>query len=276
MNSLPITVQATLVPKKGSSEEECEDSFRIDYATSFGGHHLGSVAVAISDGATESMFAKKWARMVSWHAVENAHCIPDGFAGPGDSFRHFIGSVMGRWDSWVSSYVRQRVSEGRPLRWYEEAKLASGAFATLLAVHFEEASEGFWHAAALGDSCLFHIRSQSVIDKFPVQSSADFGISPELLGSKADLDLVCERTYFDRGSFVRGDEFFLMTDSLAAWFVSVIENANSGQMEESLEKMRIFSHAKNRPAFESWISSMIDNGRLRNDDITLICIRISE
>ncbi|QHC15548.1 hypothetical protein GR131_08920 [Streptomyces sp. GF20] len=260
----------------GSSKEECEDSFRIDCAPSFGGQNLGSVAVAISDGATESMFARKWAGMVTWHAIENAHCIPDGFTGPGDGFRHFIGTVMGRWESWVSSYVRQRILEGRPLRWYEEAKLASGAFATLLAVHFEDAPEGFWHAAALGDSCLFHIRSQSVIDQFPVQSSADFGISPDLLGSKADLDLVCERTYFDRGSFVRGDEFFLMTDALAAWFVSVMENATSGQIEEALDKMRIFSHAKNRSEFESWISLMIGSGRLRNDDITLICIRIPE
>ncbi|XMN07714.1 protein phosphatase 2C domain-containing protein [Streptomyces griseobrunneus] len=276
MNPHPVAVQASLIPKKGSSEDECEDSFCIDRDLSFGNQRLGPVAVAISDGATESMFAKKWARMITRHAADSSRCIPDGFTGSGDNFRHFVRQIMDRWESWVSSYVKQRVASGRPLRWYEEAKLASGAFATLLAVHFEEAPEGRWHAAALGDSCLFQIRGQRVISQFPVQSSADFGVNPDLLGSKADLDTVCERTYFGRGSFTCGDEFFLMTDALAAWFTYAVENATPSQIEEVLDKVRIFSHAENRSVFESWLSSMIISGRLRNDDITLIRIYISE
>ncbi|MCC4318021.1 protein phosphatase 2C domain-containing protein [Streptomyces solisilvae] len=276
MNSHSIAVQAALIPKKGSSRDECEDAFCVDHGPSSDRQRLGAVAVAISDGATESIFAKKWAGMITRHAADSSRCIPDGFTSSGGSFRHFIRQIMDSWESWVSSYVKQRIEDGRPLRWYEEAKLASGAFATLLAVHFEEASDGIWHAAAIGDSCLFQIRNQRVIDQFPVQSSADFGVSPDLLGSRADPDAICERTYFARGSFACGDEFFLMTDALAAWFVSTIENATPSQVKEALDKIKIFSRSENRSTFESWLSAMIINGKLRNDDITLIRIRISE
>ncbi|MGW6522591.1 hypothetical protein [Streptomyces sp. NPDC054962] len=195
-----------------------------------------------------------------------------------------MNQLAGHWERWLARYIDQRVTDGRPLKWYEEAKLASGAFATLLAVRleyghsqpvYEGKEDGSWHAAALGDSCIFQIRGNEIISLFPVESSADFGNTPSLLGSNANRELVCRRTAFLDGSFKHGDEFFLMTDSIAAWFLSTVEKTHPSELKGILDQLRGFSRTENRSAFESWLSSLIASGTLRNDDVTFMHIRTS-
>ncbi|MFE9354035.1 hypothetical protein ACFYPB_07475 [Streptomyces olivaceoviridis] len=235
----------------------------------------------ISDGASESMFARAWSGMIAWRAASGSYRVPDTLTGPGASFRHCITQLADRWRNWVSSYIEQRVSEGRPLQWYEEAKLASGAFATLLALRLdygyatqvhEGKQGGFWNAAALGDSCVFQVRRHQIISHFPIKSSADFGITPSLLGSNANPDLVCRRTLFYNGLFKDGDDFFLMTDALAAWFLSAVENSSPSELEGILDQLRAFSRTGDRSEFAIWLSSLRVAGVLRNDDITFMHI----
>ncbi|MFH8561142.1 hypothetical protein [Streptomyces sp. NPDC017988] len=273
-----------MIPKKGSTEDECEDSYCVIPETSDNKQHLGPVVAAISDGASESIFARTWANMITWRAAHEAFRAPETFTGRDASFRGFVNQLVKRWERWVAGYVRQRVNDGRPLRWYEEAKMASGAFATFLAVRFdcghvqrvgEMKEDGLWHAAALGDTCVFQVRGNEVISRFPIESSAGFGVTPNLLGSKANLDIVCERTDFLSSSFRYDDGFFLMTDALAAWFISAVEETPSGELKEILDQLRAYSDIENRSSFESWLSSLIARGALRNDDITLMYICIS-
>jgi hypothetical protein len=42
---------------------------------------------------------------------------------------------------------------------------------------------GRWHSAALGDTCLFHVRGGQLEVAFPLTQSSDFDTSPSLLGS---------------------------------------------------------------------------------------------
>lgn len=275
------TVRTLVIPKHGHTNEECEDSYFVIPTGSLREPCSGPLVAVISDGASESMFARTWSGMIAWRAARGSYRVPDTLTGPGASFRHCITQLTGRWKNWVSSYIEQRVSEGRPLQWYEEAKLASGAFATLLALRLdygcamqvhEGEQGGFWNAAALGDSCVFQIRGQQVISHFPIKSSADFGISPSLLGSNANPDLVCRRTLFDNGPFKEGDEFFLMTDALAAWFLSAVENSSPSEFEGVLDQLRVFSRTGNRSKFATWLSSLRVAGVLRNDDITFMYI----
>jgi hypothetical protein len=238
----------------------------------------------ISDGATESMFARAWANMITRRVAHGAYFAPEILAGPGPSFRHFMNQLMGHWRRWLARYIDQRVTDGRPLKWYEEAKLTSGAFATLLAVRldyghsqpvYEGKEDGSWRAAALGDSCVFQIRGNEIISLFPIESSGDFNNTPNLLGSNANRELICQRTAFLDSYFRHGDEFFLMTDSLAAWFLSTVENTHPGELKAILDQLREFSCTENRSAFESWLSSLIESGALRNDDVTFVSIRTS-
>ncbi|MFD5697178.1 hypothetical protein [Streptomyces lasiicapitis] len=270
-----------MIPKRGNSDDECEDSYFVIPTDFLNKQCFGPVVAVISDGASESMFARAWSGMIAWRAARRAYRVPETLTGSGTSFRHFFTQLVSRWESWVAGYIEQRVIDGRPLQWYEEAKLASGAFATLLAVRLdygnaqrvrEGKADGFWHAAALGDSCVFQVRENQILSRFPINSSAGFGITPNLLGSNANPELVCQRTVFFKGTFRHGDEFFLMTDALAAWFLSNVENTPSSELKESLDQLRGFSRTANRSTFESWLWSLMASGALRNDDITFMHI----
>lgn len=281
MRNNSVAVKTMVIPKQGNSEDECEDSHCIFPKTSLNKRHFGSVVAVISDGASESMFARAWSDTIAWRAARRGYYVPETLAGPGSSFRHLITQLMSHWERWLAEYINKRTVDGRPLRWYEEAKLASGAFATLLAVRLDygisqRASKGkgggFWHAAALGDSCVFQVRGDEVISFFPIESSADFGSAPNLLGSNSNLDLVCQRTAFFNGPFRRGDDFFLMSDALAAWFLTAVENAHPSELKEILDQLREFSRSGDRPTFKSWLSYLIASGTLQNDDVTFIHI----
>src|SRR5947209_9444292 len=127
-----------------------------------------------------------------------------------------ICAAAGRWPAYVNRYVRRRARIGRPVAWYEESKLEQGAYATLLGVSFNHNAElestpdsgflgsggGTWSAAALGDACGFHVRGARLVEAFPLHSSADFGSSPHLAGTRApDRELLEARTVVRRGAW---------------------------------------------------------------------------
>ncbi|MEU6319037.1 hypothetical protein [Streptomyces sp. NPDC047009] len=276
-----------VLPKKGNREDECEDAYCVFPEIGLPGtRHVGPVVASISDGASESMLAGVWAHKVAWHTAENAHGDPATLAGPNSSYADLIAQLKGRWSTWIADYVRQRSADGRPLQWYEEVKLTSGAYATLLAIRLdlpdticaEEPRVGtpwLWRAAALGDSCLFQVRGERILTYFPVKSSTDFGVNPDLLGSRNhNISLICQRTHFISGGFERGDDFFLMTDALAAWFVSVIESKVAGELLTALRQLRYFGRYGDKDSFQTWVSDLVAEGSLRNDDITLIHLSI--
>lgn len=278
------TVRIKVIPKQGNSDDECEDSYFVIPIDFFDKRCFGPIVAVISDGASESIFARVWSGIIAWRAARRAYEVPEILTGPIVSFRDFIIHLVDHWESWMAGYIEQRIAEGRPLRWYEGAKLASGAFATLLIIRLdygyaqrvhEEQVDGFWHAAALGDSCAFQVRGDQVLSRFPIESSADFGISPNLLSSKAPPELVCQRTTFTQGTFRHGDDFFLMSDALAAWFLSTVEDTPPSELRGILDQLRGFNRNDSRSEFESWLCSLMANGALRNDDITFLHIRTS-
>lgn len=279
MNSLSVIVRTMTIPKQGNTEEECEDSCFILPSTEMNGECYGPLVVSISDGASESMFAGVWSSMVAARAARRVYNLPATISSPGDSFRRLITQLVERWDGWVVDYIGRRAQHGPPLRWYEEAKLASGASATLLAVRIDPSSvqggEGAWHAAALGDSCVFQVRGYEVMSRFPVRSSADFDITPNLLASRnINLDLICQRTLFAEGSFGAGDDFFLMTDALAAWFLYTVETSPRSEIGATLDVLRRLGRSQNTAHFQTWVASLIADGALRNDDVTFTYIKV--
>jgi hypothetical protein len=183
----------------------------------------------------------------------------------------------------VDSYVAERENAGRPLRWYERPGIAKGAFATLLALHVNMDSElaarpgtrtkpgllpviGSWHSAALGDTCLFHVRGGRLQVAYPLGESADFGTSPALLGScDADPDVIVAHVLFAEGPVAEGDDFFVCTDALAAWFLARAEEG--GRPWETLRDLTDSS-------FPDWVSRARQTGELRNDDVTLVHVDI--
>jgi hypothetical protein len=220
------------VPKRGHSLQEYEDAFAGDPKT-------GRFAVA--DGASESSFASSWARMLVTAYVRRP----------------------GPWTTWLPAARRQWHArlDGDDRPWYVQTKFEEGAYAALVGVHFDGAN---WYAEAVGDSCVFHIRDNSLRRAFPVRRAADFSNQPHLLGSRAPRSTGTRtRRLHLESDWQQGDVLLLMTDALAQWFLA--------GTEERRQPWRDLLAIESRPAFVGLIEKLRGEG-MRNDDVTLLRI----
>ncbi|MFB7717257.1 hypothetical protein [Nocardia sp. NPDC056100] len=257
-----------VAPKQGFTVAECEDAVCVLPEASFDEIVTGPVALSVCDGATESVLAKDWAHILA--STSTAKALADSkYFELERAFEDFAADVVSRWDPWVAIYSSNRAAAGRPLKWYEQAKLQGSTFSTLLTVLITptKLSEWRWQAAALGDSCIFHIRDNLPLTKFPVQSLEEFGTNPDLFGSRNhDTALLAERTRYIEGVCVSGDRLLLMSDALAAWFLAADDPSSA--LSELLE----FGGPYDATKFSDWLDTLRARHELRNDDVALIRI----
>jgi len=271
-------------PKEGSSAAEYEDAWRVlpGPADELPGRWL---AVAVADGATESLLARQWAAMVvdEFAAARSSACDARSFAGTALA-------LAARWPAVVGSYMAEREKAARPLRWYERPGIEKGAFATLLTLQMNvhtpprDGAEpqadpgvpqadpgvprviGEWRSAAIGDTCLFHVRDGRLRAAFPLSESGSFGTSPALLGScDADPGPIVDHLRLAWGTVAEGDDFFVCTDAMAAWFLSRSEEG--GKPWETLRDL-------SEIGFAEWVHEARRASGLHNDDVTLVHIDI--
>ncbi|MFE5290500.1 hypothetical protein ACFRAQ_36615 [Nocardia sp. NPDC056611] len=281
MTTPGLFVTRLLAAKQGNSMSECEDAVYVLPPTPFDELIDGAVTASICDGATESVLAKDWAQLLASISATRAHADPEFFE-TGRVFEEFAKEVVNHWGPWVDEYESLRAAQGRPLKWYEQQKLSGSTFATLLSVrvtpiHLPDrhsaqqppSAEWRWQAAALGDSCLFHIRDDVPVQSFPVEQVEEFGTTPDLFGSRNhDSGLLTARTRFAEGLCRPGDRLLLMSDALAAWFMTADDCAAATR--ELLE----YSGPHDAAEFSAWLGGLRARRELRNDDVALIRIDV--
>jgi hypothetical protein len=263
--------------KEGSSATEYEDAWQVLPHT--GDEVPGDwVAVAVADGATESLLARQWAAMMADEFAVASAATRDAYF-----FAETALALSARWPAVVDSYIADRENAARPLRWYERPGIEKGAFATLLALQVNIDSQlmdcagtqtdpgalqviGGWSSAAIGDTCLFHVRGGQLKVAFPLSESANFDTSPALLGScDADPEPIVDHVRFAEGTVAEGDDLFVCTDALAAWFLTRAEEGG-----RPWETLRDFAEI----GFAEWVSEARRTGGLHNDDVTLVHVDI--
>jgi hypothetical protein len=251
----PTTWQAFHLPRGGHTADEYEDAF----AARADGRRF-----AIADGASESSFAGQWSRL-----------LVESFTSAAPHPRTAAAWLRPLRQQWLKTV------DNLSLPWYAEAKRAQGAFATFLGLIFApsrsgtilgegdsqspaSASTGHWRAVAVGDCCLFQVRRDALRTVFPIARSNDFNNRPELISSLQGARLDLKRR---QGSWRPGDQFLLMTDALAHWFVLEVERGNRPwQAAESIRNATT--------AFPGWIGELRKSAQLRNDDVTLVTIGV--
>jgi hypothetical protein len=242
------------MPKAGNTPAEYEDAFwpRQDCVEAFG----PDLRLAVADGATETSFSGLWARLlVSSYGRGRL---------TGQAPAHELSKMRRVW--------RRAVGQ-KPLPWYAEEKLRSGAFSSLagLTVFPMEkgaAIAGDWQATAIGDSCVVQARGNDLVSSFPFSQSEEFNSRPRLvssLDSDAPDDLGANTI---SGSWQNGDAFYLMTDALACWCLRGVESD-----EPVFEKLNALQAPSDFELFIDELRSTIDTEKrplLKNDDVTLI------
>jgi len=279
--ALDIRAGVLWTPKEGNSEAEYEDAFHPPNLRDRKGRIL---RFAMADGASEGMLSGPWAKIL---VRSFCRASPRPTAA---SLRQVVSRACDSWQTWLAAYLKKREEAGRPVQWWEEQGLATGPFATLLGVAFllREGTETCrWDAAAMGDTCLFGVSQDELRVSFPLKSSAEFGSRPVLLSS----DPAKNARYLDRlvdtgGTAERGDRFYLMTDALSAWFLRQVEAGEKPW--ERLDSLFLEPESQDgdaptpgrgdlvgdETAFRELVLSLRRSGQMRNDDVTLTCIRV--
>jgi hypothetical protein len=253
-------------PKRGSSLGEYEDAVWVGPDGETNGElNAPSLAMAIADGASESLLAGRWARrLVEVFGTNKVTRTRSAFVA---AYRMAVGG----WEDEVAEYTKERVERGSPIQWYEEPGLAKGAHATILAAEFRDGRgerTPTWSAGALGDSCIFQVRDELLYASFPISEASSFSYQPPLLGSRGIEDAPLRRhVRLMTCDWESGDSFYLMTDALAAWFLRL--NDSSGRPWEPLRDM---DTTDAELEFADWVEEQRDRNQLNNDDTTLVRI----
>jgi hypothetical protein len=251
MTSHSYMVYSFFTQKLENNPSEYEDAF--SYNTK-----LNKFVVA--DGATESIFAKRWADSLaksftgselSLYSNVTAHCIVETLVvGAQKEWREW---QKANWDSFD---------------WGTRLKLQqTGACATFLGLELAKSEENScfnWRAVAVGDCCLFEVDNDQIINAFPMSKSSDFGINPNLLSSRLLSNIKHENAINTKeGILGKNQKLLLATDSVSKFLLSEVENGNL-----------CLSHIlpKEIDGWKTIFEDAIHSGKMRKDDITVLLI----
>lgn len=235
----PERIVAT-APKHGNRPEENEDA---------AGAAPDGLRFVVSDGATEGWESGPWAERLAAAFLARPPKPTD--------FATWLAAVR---RAWVP-----REPTG-PVPWYAAVKQEQGSFATLAGLDLRRAggARGWaWRAAAVGDSCLFHVRGSELLAAFPIDVPAGFGSRPRLVPSAPGS--ACPEPEWLAGRAAPGDLFLLATDAVAAHVL-----APDG-LGPALEAARGALTARDPAPILDWFRAVQS---AHNDDASLIVVRL--
>ena len=246
------------LPKWGNDPEEYEDAFRVAYPKRIGASGCGVARIAVSDGASESAFAREW-----------ANALTDAFVARPLALCGLTEDALDVWLRPAQEAWRSEIPWDR-LPWHGEAKARAGAFATFLGLTIGAAPDSSgrlsWQSLAVGDSCLFVIRDDRLWLSFPLEDASQFNDNPALICSNPDnAGDLWDGVRLQSGECATGDLFILASDALACWFL--LETAVGEKPWTSLA-------ALDSSGWDAWVGERRRGGRMRNDDMTLVMIEV--
>lgn len=265
--SLPLSSWSRRLEKAGDAPEDNGDAVRSDDVR-------GRYAVA--DGAAGSGYAQVWSRLLVDQFVAAGCAADEALAGEGAAGPVAEPPPAAPWD-WLLEAQRQWLAEvgGQARPWYGERQFQQGAFATFLGVTLEAvADEWRWTAVAIGDSCLFHTRGNQLLRAFPITSAADFGCTPQLVGSRSPQSRVSEIVVQATEPAQPGDRLWLLTDALSQWFLGEFEQGRSPCDDLDALQGDVAEDEDRAKRFSTWIEELRAAALLRNDDVAVVCIEL--
>lgn len=245
------------VPKDGATLEECEDAFSYDERKRL---------YAISDGATDSAFQKRWAKLL----VEGFTSEPPDLSSAStldSSLEGWLKALQFKWNESIDWEIL-------PFHGYNKARL-TGGLATFLGIYF--ASDKEWRGFSVGDCNLFHFREGKLYDSWTIRASNEFGNNPIALSSiSQNYEGLLEYVHWTTGDYAARDIFLLTTDALAELLLKSYEKNPdfNKSLSSYLDEMMNPNFDKSR--FEKFIKKVRRKKHIRNDDVTLLVIQINE
>ena len=250
-----LKISAYAMHKAGTETRLYEDAYAFDEA---------SGRAAVADGASDAFEAGVWARLL---VATFVHAPP--LAEP-DAFLEWLQGPARAW--------RATLNWGA-LPWYAEQKARDvGGLATLIGFRLEdkeiieEVPVARWSALAVGDACLLHVRKHEVLMRFPIENATAFDSTPPLISTRLQHDksvLDAGALHHYGGTCQAGDLFLLATDAMAEWLYGLAEMEDLKMGWESVSTLI-------EEDFEALIKELRTQSIIRNDDVTLLVMRVAE
>lgn len=226
-------------PKSGNAASEYEDAYAVKPE---------ALRFAVADGASETSFARQWAELLVEGFVQDAPSAAE--------LHDFVAPLQAVW---------AEGQKGKATAWYSERKAREGAFSSLLGLTIEGER---WRALAVGDSCLFVVRSGKVLRAFPLERAEQFSNRPSLLSSVSRANAgVWDQVVAVEGELQANDRLLLMTDALAQWFLV--------EAEMGRRPWAALAKVTTPEQFAATIDVLRAGGALRNDDVTLVSVEVA-
>jgi hypothetical protein len=237
--------------KRGSAPREWEDAAAFDDAATI-------PRCVVVDGATEAYDALRWVEHLAGSFVDDT-----GPALTGPGLQAWFGRVQQQWRAEAPDRFATVIEE---LKFHEE-----GSFATFLGCRLVglDGPGARWEAAALGDAVLFHVRGGRLMSHFPPLSVDDFGLAPDGISTHtAALEPMMRALQFAGADLADGDLLYLATDALARWLLLTAP-------DDGPQLWGLLDELDHDATFAALVADQRATGRLHNDDVTLLRVRIS-
>lgn len=229
-----VDSRTVAIPKEEGTPAEYEDAAAVRAEG-------WPVRAAVADGATESVYAGRWASLLA-----------EGLVGSAVTPEALLDALPGWQAQW-----RVGVEKQAEVPWYVEAKAREGAFAALLGLEVRKNSQ--WRAVSVGDCGLFHFRNGEQMEAWPTADPDVFTNRPALLPSRPSSDP--PEPEATTGTWTPGDTFVLATDAVAAWLLGTDPTQVLNASEETIR---------------ATMREAQTDGTLRPDDATLIVLTMAE
>ncbi len=243
---MKISISAFHTQKLGNATSEYEDAFYFSVSP------VGC-KVAVSDGATEAYDSGRWAQMLTKKFVSKPpRCCNADERKNAYRFVEWVKPLQQEWQSGV---------DFTKLPWFAVDKAARGSFSSLLGISIN-LQKKYWQAVAIGDTNLFLIRDDDRILSWPLTEVSQFGSSPILVGSNMAANRNIKTLKVTQGRLQSGDIFMIATDAVAVLALTL--------------SWKQIGNIASQDEFITFVGEMRKRKELKNDDTTLVIIRVEE
>ena len=253
-----VKVRGFLAPKAGFSCEQCEDALRISQ-TKF----------CVSDGAGSASYSSEWAWALCFRVLKKS---PPS-QGSNQEFSEWLAPARTCWNTLVPWE--------RLIRPIQRKKAQRGSGATLAGIEIldvQETSSLRFRYFALGDSCIFLVRNNTCIWTQPIKHEDGFGFTPALIHTRQEYDRQTIQSWKEgEEEALPGDFLILATDALSEFIYRVLCQQNNDQeLLPWIRKLLLIRKKHSNREFVTFIETKRRERKLRNDDVALVIIHISQ
>jgi len=246
------------VPKSNESPPDSQDNWAYNKLAQ---------RYAIADGAGSTFLSATWSKLLVDHFCDQNNNLNNPLFKSKD-WQSWLDPIQKEWQAQTEQIVNKNTGlNTASLRYRHGKKEPAGS--TFVGLQIDTNDKLEWQAMIVGDSCLFHLRDNTLESKL-LKQPTEFDNHPEVFSSYAKTNMYPPK--FIEGTCRNSDIFILATDALAKWILT--KYIMGGENWQSA-KSKIVAIKKWNELYNFIQEARVDiRCPLEDDDVALMIITI--